>query len=167
MNRARCRLWVGVWFVAMIAMSCAAGISEQSQSQVTYMGTFAELQQAPEKYTGETVMWGGKIVSTQPNDGNTEMVVLQLALGSQDRPQDNDQSQGRFLALSAQFLDPALFSPGTLITVVGRMQGAQKRLIGQMAYHYPVIDIIEVKKWTANTDASPRFHFGIGVGKSF
>lgn len=157
----------GVALIVLMTLSCAAGISEQAQSQVTYMGTFAQVQQQPAKYMGETVMWGGKIVQTQPRDDNTELVVLQLELGGQDRPQDNDKSQGRFLARSTQFLDPALYPPGTLITVVGRLQGAEERPIGKMAYQYPVVDIVEAKKWPVNTDRSPRFHFGIGVGKTF
>jgi outer membrane lipoprotein len=167
MNRSYIGLCAITLWVAMLTMACTAGISEQAQSQVTYMGAFAQLQQQPEKYANETVMWGGKIVQTQPGETTTELVVLQLDLAGQDRPQDNDNSQGRFLARTTQFIDPALFPPGTLITVVGRVQGAEKRLIGQMAYQYPVIGIVELKKWPASTGDSPRFHFGIGVGTHF
>ena len=93
--------------------------------------------------------------------------MLQLEIGTQDRPTDNDQSQGRFLIRSAEFLDPAIFPQGTLITVVGRLQGSETRLIGEMPYTYPVIDVIEIKKWPPNSDPSPRFHFGIGIGTHF
>ena len=156
-----------VTLLAFVCISCAAGMSEQARSQVTYMGTFAQVQQQPERYKGETVMWGGKIVEAQPGNNTSELVVLQLALSGQDRPKDNDQSQGRFLVRSNQFLDPALYPPGTLVTIIGRVQGSEKRLIGKMAYDYPVIDMVEVKKWPVSSDSSPRFHFGIGVGKTF
>ena len=112
-------------------------------------------------------MWGGKIVDTLAGEKSTELVVLQLGLGSQNRPRDNDRSQGRFLVRSSQFLDPAVYPQGTLITVVGLVKGAETRPIGQMAYRYPVMDIIEIKKWRPSTDSSPRFHFGIGVGTRF
>lgn len=167
MNRSCLGLAGIALVVAMITTACATGISEQAQSQVTYTGAFEQVQQEPDKYTGETVIWGGKIIKTQPGDNQTEMVVLQLELGSQDRPKDNDDSKGRFLARSMKFLDPALFPPGTLITVVGRLIGPEERLIGKMAYQYPVIEIIEAKKWPATGDGSPRFHFGIGVGTHF
>lgn len=167
MNRSYFGLAGTVLIAAMITVACAAGISQQAQSQVTYTGAFEPVQQQPEKYTGEIVIWGGKIVETQPGEGRTEMVVLQLELGANDRPQDNDSSKGRFLARSTQFLDPALFPPGTLITVVGRLAGAQERLIGKMAYQYPVIEIVEVKKWPVKADGSPRIQFGIGVGTHF
>ncbi len=159
--------WCGLATMVMAVLSCAAGVSEQARSQVTYMGTFAQVQAQPQTYTGETVMWGGKIVQTQPGNNQSELMVLQLELGSQNRPQDDDSSQGRFLARSKQFLDPALYPPGTLITVVGRLTGSEERLIGKMAYQYPVVDIIEAKKWPNDTDNSPRFHFGIGIGKTF
>ena len=81
-------------------------------------------------------------------------VVLQLGLSSQNRPQDNDQSQGRFLVRSSRFLDPAVYPQGTLVTVVGPVKGVETRPIGQMAYRYPVMDVIEIKKWQPAVDSS-------------
>jgi outer membrane lipoprotein len=150
-----------------ILTACAGGISPQARSQISYFGPFSEVQQEPQKYVGEAVLWGGKIIETQIKDGATDLVVLQLELGGQDRPRDDDQSHGRFLIRSAQFLDPALYPQGTLVTVVGRLKGAETRLIGQMPYAYPVIDPTEIKKWPAAIDSSPRLHFGIGIGTHF
>ena len=147
--------------------ACAAGMSPQARSQVSYMGTFEELQQAPDRYTGETVILGGKVIETQVNAGATELVVLQLELNSSDQPRDNDQSRGRYLVISSQFLDPALYPQGTLITVVGTVRGGRAMPIGQLMYTYPVIDLVELKKWSPQSLESPRFQFGIGVGTHF
>lgn len=151
----------------LILVACAAGISKEARSQITYFGSFKEVQQAPQKYRGETVMWGGKVIQTRAKDSATELVVLQLGLGSGDRPRDNGQSQGRFLIHSDRFLDPAIYSRGTLITVVGPVRGAEVRTIGEMEYRYPVMDVTEIKKWQAGVDSSPRLHFGIGIGTHF
>ncbi len=148
-------------------ISCAGGISQQARDQITYVGPFTDVQREPLKYQGQTMLLGGKVIETSTRAGTTEMVVLQLEIGNRDRPRDNDQSQGRFLVRSAQFIDPAIFPPGTLITVAGRLQGSESRLIGEMSYAYPVIDILEIKKWPPNSDPSPRFHFGIGIGTHF
>ena len=153
--------------LAFIISGCAAGISQQAREQVTYSGPFADVQQDPTHYQGQTMLLGGKVIETSTSVGITEMVVLQLEIGSGDRPKDNDISQGRFLVRSAQFVDPAIFPQGTLITVVGRVQGSESRLIGEMPYTYPVIDLIEIKKWLPNSEPSPRFHFGIGIGTHF
>ena len=154
-------------WLALILTACGGGISRQARDQVTYTGPFAELQKHPARYRGTVVLLGGKVIETLVKEGATEMVVLQLDVGSRDRPLDNDQSQGRYLVRSTQFIDPALFPPGTLITVVGRLQGSESRPIGEMPYAYPLIEPAELKKWPAGSDESPRFHFGIGIGTRF
>lgn len=155
-----------LWCVFILA-GCASGISQEARSQITYAGPFNDVQQQPEKYQGETIMWGGKVIDTSSKDNATEMIVLQLGLGSQQRPQDNDQSQGRFIVRSRQFLDPAIYPQGTLITVVGPLKGAELRKIGEMEYSYPVIDVAEIKKWKPGDNTSPRIHFGFGIGTHF
>lgn len=144
-----------------------SGLSQKARSQVTYAGTFAQLQADPQKTTGETVLLGGKIITARVMDKATELTVLQLDLGGSDRPMDNDQSKGRFLIRSSGFLDPAIYPDGTLITVVGKLTGSEEREIGQMPYRYPIIDPVEIKKWPPQADNTPRFHIGIGVGKTF
>lgn len=151
-------------YLVLILNACTAGISEQARAQITFTGSFSDAQHEPAKYQGEIVLWGGKVIETQSMKDATDIVVLQLEVGSYDRPVDDDRSQGRFLIRSSSFLDPALYSPGTLVTVVGRLQGSETRSIGQMPYDYPVIDPIEIKKWPAGANPSPRFHFGIGIG---
>ena len=148
-------------------IGCSGGISEQARSKVTYSGSFHALQQAPQEHIGATVMLGGKIIEVRPMSNGTELIVLQLALNASDRPEDNDHSEGRFLVRSQQFLDPALYPAGTLITMVGQLQGSEERPIGQMPYRYPVLAPEEIKKWPQQTDIGPRFHIGIGVGTTF
>ncbi len=166
MRKRNLFIWgVGVAFLWLIG--CGGGISKQVRSQVTYSGSFKALQNAPEEQIGATVILGGKIIAIEPKDDRTELLVLQLALDASDRPEDNDQSGGRFILRSQQFIDPALYPKGSLITAVGRIEGSEERLIGQMPYRYPVIAPLEIKKWPPRTDTGPRFHIGIGVGKTF
>ena len=153
--------------LVFLLTSCAGGISDQARSQVTFVGPFSDVQQDPAKFQGETMLWGGKVIETRVRQGVTDIVVLQLELGAYDRPRDDDLSHGRFMIRSSQFLDPALYPPATLITVAGRLQGSETQAIGQMPYTYPVIDPIEIKKWPAGVEPSPRFHFGIGIGTHF
>jgi len=155
---------------ALVVAGClgCSGISNQAREQVTYSGSFAQLQANPDQYAGATALLGGKIIQTTPLEkGSTELVVLQLPLGSSDRPQSDDQSQGRFIVRATEFLDPALYASGTLITVVGRMTGSQERTIGEMLYRYPVLSLVEIKRWPEPDTSAPRFHIGIGVGKTF
>ena len=166
MGRGFVRIMVPL-VAAVMLMGCATGISKEVRSQVTYSGSFGELQQNPEKFTGQTVMFGGKIIESQILAQGPELTVLQIELDDGDRPLSDDQSKGRFLIHSKQFIDPAVYPPGTLITVVGTLEASQERLIGQMNYRYPVVNAIEIKKWPPPADNSPRIHFGIGVGTVF
>ena len=153
--------------VLFAVTSCATGISEQVRSQVTFAGSFAELKAAPQRFHNETALLGGKIIEVGVADQVTEIIVLQLPLNRREQPVDKDQSQGRFIVRSSQFLDPAIYAAGTLVTVVGRVSAGQIRAIGQMDYLYPVLDLVELKKWSAQELQSPRFHFGVGVGTHF
>jgi outer membrane lipoprotein len=153
--------------MAFILAACAGGISRQARSQVTYYGPFNSVQQQPESHKGETVMWGGRIIETLNKDNSTELLVLQLQLTDQEFPVDNDKSQGRFIIRSSQFMDPAIYPEGTLITVVGRIEGSENQPIGEMSYVYPVINMIEIKKWLPGENPAPRVHFGVGIGARF
>lgn len=147
--------------------ACAGGISRQARSQVTYTGPFAEVLENPVGFRGETVIWGGRVIEILNQGDVSEIVALQLELDSRYRPTGSDASKGRFLVRSTQFLDPAIYPQGTLLTVVGRLQGAESRLIGEMTYRYPVVDVVEIQKYDPQRSSSPQFHIGIGVGGSF
>jgi outer membrane lipoprotein len=164
------RCFIRLMFVltlSILVSSCAGGISEQARSQVSYFGTFADLRRQPGRFSGETVILGGKVVEIRVTEDVTEMEILHLELTGSDRPKDNDQSQGRYLVRTGRFLDPALYPKGSLVTVVGRIQGSETGVIGAMPYTYPLVELTEIKKWAARDTQSPRFHFGVGIGTHF
>jgi outer membrane lipoprotein len=154
-------------FFIMFLMGCATGISRQSRSKVTYAGTFSELQKTPDVYKDEIIMLGGKILETNVSSTLSQLTVLQLALGNNDRPVNLDQSHGRFIVESKQFLDPAIYQKGMLLTLVGKLKGSKIRAIGGFDYVYPLLEPIEIKLWPMEILTQPRFHFGFGVGTVF
>jgi outer membrane lipoprotein len=152
----------------LVVTGCAAGISSQSKMLVTYEGSFSTIQSEPDRYVGETVLLGGRILDITPAVAETELVVLELPLNWQDRPDDRDHSQGRFLIQATGFLDPALYKPGALLSMVGTLNGSEIRTIGSFSYRYPRLVPIEIKLWPYTTAGkSPAFHFGVGVGTHF
>jgi len=148
----------------LLVLGCASGISQQVRSQVTYSGSFAQLQTAPDEHMGEIVMLGGKIIETTGSTTASEITVLQLPLGRRDRPRDGDRSEGRYLVRSEQFLDPAIYQKGSRLTVVGRLSGSEVRSIGGFQYVYLLVEAIEIRLWPRTRRVSPNVHFGIGVG---
>ena len=112
-------------------------------------------------------MFGGKILNNQASTAFSELTVLQLRIDNRGRPKDGDQSEGRYLIQSDQFLDPAIYKKEALLTVAGRITGSEVRAIGGFDYIYPILKAIEIKLWPKANHNYPRFHFGIGVGKTF
>lgn len=154
-------------FSAIFLTGCAAGISQQSRSMVTYTGTFSALQKTPDVYKGEVVMLGGRIIEAKAGSSLSEITVLQLALDSNGRPVHPDQSGGRFIVQAKKFLDPAIYQKDMYLTVVGTLKGSKIGSIGGFRYAHPLIEDIEIKLWPNTTRTSPAIHFGIGVGTSF
>jgi outer membrane lipoprotein len=155
-----------VFFIVFL-MGCATGISRQSRSRVTYAGTFTELQKTPDNYKDEIIMLGGKILETNVSSTLSQLTVLQIELDNNGRPVNLDQSHGRFLVQSKQFLDPAIYQKGILLTLVGKLKGSEVRAIGGFDYVYPLLEPIEIKLWPMEILTQPRFHFGFGVGTTF
>jgi len=157
---------LGIFFI-MFVTGCTAGISPLSRSKVTYAGAFSTLQKTPDAYKGEVVMIGGRIIEAKTSPSLSEIFVLQLALDTGGRPVDPDQSQGRFIVQTKQFLDPAIYQKDMPLTVVGTLKGSKVEYIGDFQYIYPLIELIEIKLWPNGMRTRPMIHFGIGVGTSF
>jgi len=153
-------------FFIMFVTGCTAGISQLSRSKVTYTGTFSALQKTPDAYKGEVVMIGGRIIEAKTSPSLSEIFVLQLALDT-GRPVNPDQSEGRFIVQTNQFLDPAIYQKDMLLTVVGTLKGSKVESIGGFQYIYPLIELIEIKLWPKGMQTRPMIHFGFGVGTSF
>jgi outer membrane lipoprotein len=156
----------GICFI-MLVTGCAAGISRQSRSMVTYTGTFSALQNTPDAYKGEVVMLGGRIIETEASSSLSEITVLQLALDTNGRPENPDQSEGRFIVQAKKLLDPAVYQKDMYLTVVGTIKGSKLGPIGRFQYAYPLVEAIEIKLWPKGLRTSPIIHLGIGVGTSF
>ena len=109
----------------------------------------------------------GKILESNVSSTLSELTVLQLALGDNGRPVNLDQSHGRFIVESKQFLDPAIYQKGMLLTLVGKLKGSKIQAIGGFDYVYPLLEPIEIKLWPMEILTQPRFHFGVGVGTVF
>jgi outer membrane lipoprotein len=156
--------FVPLIFLMVLGAGCATGMSKQARSQVTYSGSFSAVQKDLKAHVGQVVMFGGKIVETKPSPTASEITVLQFPLGTSDRPKDGDGSEGRFLLRSGQFLDPAIYRNGALLTTVGKITGSEVRPIGGFDYAYPIVEAIEIKLWAERSPAYPSFGIGVGAG---
>jgi outer membrane lipoprotein len=145
---------------------CGHKLPPEVVEKVTWKGDFKTLQANPEAYIDEFVILGGKIIHTRTFQDRSEITVLQFPTDHANRPQPQRESGGRFLIRSGSLIDPEIYPPGKLVTVAGTIIGVEHRPIGEYPYEHPVLEG-DLWVWEPRETALPRFHFGVGIGKTF
>lgn len=139
------------WFFAGVYLStglgCAYPISKELRDEVNKNLTFPMVLKNPASYVGSIVIWGGEIIKTNNLKDSTEILILDTPLDYQGVPEDAAFSRGRFIARSAQFLDPALYRTGSKITIAGEIIGKETRPLGKTEYIYPVVAVKQLHLW--------------------
>ena len=88
--------------------------------------------------------------SVKRTKSQTEIEILQLPTeGGQPSTTGRLRSEGRFLAVREEFLDPASMPPGIPVTVIGVVKGSTTRPLDDSEYVYPILDIKHLTDWSA------------------
>ncbi len=157
-----------IWVILLAG--CTAAIPKESLKQVDPGVSFEAVVRNPEEYKGKVILSGGQILGTTVQEGQTWVEVLQHPLDWKQRPENTDVSSGRFLIRFDGFVDPAIYTPGKGITVVGEVVGKRVLPIREMQYTYPVLKPRDHYLWKPETSYGglpPNVHIGIGVGGVF
>jgi len=125
--------------LSLALMGCASVVPEDFRAGADRTLTLTDIWARPEASRGRTMILGGEILQVTPKPSGTEVEVLERPLGTQDRPERTDASQGRFLVMMDHFLDPAVYRAGREVTVVGDVEGVTARPIGEVTYTFPVL----------------------------
>lgn len=116
------------------------------------------------KYRNAPVRWGGIIVDVE-NEQNFSLVqILYYPLDSDGEPQTDQPNEGRFLIRSPEFLDPAVYTKNTKITVAGILIGDLERSIGKKIMRLPLISATTIYRWPVYEYDSRYDGFGYGYG---
>ena len=130
-------------------------VPPELEQQIDTSVAFADLHGAPANYVGRIVMAGGVVISAKRTKDQTEIEILELP--AKERGPSTTarlRSQGRFLAVREEFLDPASVPAGTPITVIGVVKGSATKPLDESEYTYPVLEIKHLIDW--NTVASQK-----------
>lgn len=138
-------------FGLLILISSCSVISKSVRQQADTSISFEALRQTPGGYTGRTVLLGGYILEVQNLSEKTKIMVLQTPLGSQDRPESRDRSQGRFVIMADGFLDPAVYKSDLGITVAGTVIGPEAVQIESHSYSTVAVNPVEIHLWEKET----------------
>jgi outer membrane lipoprotein len=93
------------------------------------------------------VRWGGEIIKVEPKSDATCFEVLGRGLYADARPNRRDGSDGRFIACSKGFFDPAVYTKGRDVTVVGELSGTEQHQVGDYNYTYAHLNADSVYLW--------------------
>ena len=104
-------------------------------------------QAASQTASGQRVRWGGEIVNVEPRSDVTCFEVLSRELWSDARPNRRDHSEGRFIACSKGFYDPAVYTRGRDLTVTGSLNGIEQHKVGEYDYTFPKVAADQVYLW--------------------
>lgn len=137
-------LWVGV---AMILVSCVPYLFPEYTSQIKEPVSLRQAKVNPSRYTGTLVIWGGKIINVTNKRNETYLEILELPLSHGGKPIDNDNSEGRFIAVYKGFLDPAIYSPGRKITLAGHIEETEVITIGETIHTVPRVIVERLHLW--------------------
>jgi outer membrane lipoprotein len=157
-------------FTWMATMIVCAGCSTQRvvpeslEPRVDRTVTFRDVLASPESYKGRVLVLGGEVLKAKRLRAGTEIEVLQLPLDGEEKPsRDRQQSQGRFLALQQEFLDPATVGEGRWVTLVGEVSGAKTHRLDDMEYRYPMLILKHLHVWPVQSYGQRQPGPSIGV----
>lgn len=108
---------------------------------------FRVVKENPDKYRDVSLLWGGKITNCSNTQEGTVFEILYLPLDREGYPEERDDSEGRFIVISKNFLDCAVYSKGRLLTVVGKFKGLKEGKIDTMPYSFPFIEAQATYLW--------------------
>jgi outer membrane lipoprotein len=113
-------------------------------------------QQAVSQHASDArVRWGGEIIKVEPKVDATCFEVVARGLYSDARPNRRDSNDGRFIACSKGFYDPAIYTKGRDLTVVGKLAGTEQHKVGDYDYTYAHVDADQVYLW-------PKRQYAVG-----
>ena len=116
------------------------------------------------QYKAAPVRWGGVVIDVENEQNYSLVQVLYYPLKSYGRPQLDKANEGRFLIKSAEFLDPAVYTKDTEITVAGTLNGDVERKVGNKTLRLPLISSTVIYLWPVYVPGNYYGYGGYGYG---
>ncbi|MGP1666419.1 MAG: Slp family lipoprotein [Rhodanobacter sp.] len=151
--------------LALALVACApAPIYKNAPNAV--VATPFQVSQSPERFSGNEVIWGGRIVQVKNFAEHSEIELLAYPLDSSQRPKANDNGNGRFIATLPGYTEPLDYPAGALMTISGKLNGSRAGKVGEADYVFPLVSAVQSHVWTVEEMGKGRnnIHFGVGLG---
>ena len=162
---ARSLLCLPALLVLLSVLGCAPAPLYKATPQATAATPF-QVAQAPERYAGGDVIWGGRIVQVNNFSDHSEIELLAYPLDGSQRPKAGDSGNGRFIAVLPGYAEPLDYPAGAMMTVSGKLNGSRAGKVGEAGYVFPLVAATQSHVWSADEMNKGRnnIHFGVGLG---
>jgi outer membrane lipoprotein len=147
MKRKQCFEFLIILSLLSWLTGCAHVISSEMRGAARKDLPFSAVLANPRAYEGVVVIWGGQVIDTLNEEGLTLIKVLQIPLDYAEMPEDEEGSQGRFIARVDGYADPEVYRKGRMLTLAGKIAGKKIEPLGSMEYVYPLVDVKEIHLW--------------------
>lgn len=108
-------------------------------------------------YKNMPVRWGGTVIDVENEAESTRVQILLYPLGYFGRPDLTQSALGRFVTVSKQFLDPAIYAKGVEVTVAGNVLGVVEKKVGKTVVSIPLVAMDGHHIWPKKQDNYYRY----------
>lgn len=137
----------------VVVLGCAQYVINPELIKRSEPISFKDLKRNPMGFKGKTVILSGIILECRVLLDGTMCEILQVPTKPGSRPENVDRSEGRFMAHTHRFLDPAIYSRGRKVTVGGVVTGDHREKLGEVEYRYPLIEAEDIYLWPPEKEA--------------
>lgn len=132
---------------AVLGLSgCTHVISSAARTQADPALLVAELQRAPNAYTGKTLLLGGLIVANLADAEGSALELIPWNLDRFGEPLTYATADKRLVAVTEQCLDPERYAVGRLVTLSATATGRQHP-VADGKDSGPELQIVEIYLW--------------------
>jgi outer membrane lipoprotein len=136
-------------FVIYLLLAACSNLPPAIEDPPLFDLSYNEAVQNIARYKEAPVRWGGTVIDVENEQNFSLIQVLYYPLNSYGRPQLDNPNGGRFVIKSPEFLDPAVYTKNSEITVAGRLKGDIERAVGKKYLRLPMISATVIHLWPA------------------
>lgn len=145
-----------------LLLSACANLPSAIKNPPAHDISYSQAVQNLAAYKNAPVRWGGIITEVENEQDFTQVQVLYYPLDSEGEPDRDKSNEGRFVFKTAQFLDPAIYTKNSEITVAGALVGDIERMVGKKVMRVPLISATTVYLWPVYEYGNYYNDFGYG-----
>ncbi len=132
---------------AILLVSACSSIPETIRNAPQADINLLQVQNDFLAHQSKTVRWGGTVIKVENMENESILHIMSYPLEYKGRPDLSAREEGRFIVKTKEFLDPAIYTKNSELSIFGSLVGESEHLIGQKKLKLPTIKLQELYLW--------------------